>query len=73
MLGTGLRRMVFSSGRDELAPAIESMIHSSLQQSLTEVIRVEGIDAKWIDESLQVVVRYLDLTTNESSVLNVVV
>lgn len=56
--GSGLDRLVFSPGGDELAGATQALVHAALQQWLGDLLRVEEVQVEAVDTVLTVTVRY---------------
>ncbi|MFD3758094.1 GPW/gp25 family protein [Streptomyces sp. NPDC058622] len=56
--GSGVDRLVFSSGGDELAGATQALVHAALQQWLGDLLRVEEVQVEAVDAVLTVTVRY---------------
>jgi phage baseplate assembly protein W len=57
--GTRLMQLVFDPNSDELATAVEYLVHGALQQWLGDLIQVEAIEVDNVDASLTVTVQYL--------------
>jgi uncharacterized protein len=63
--GTGVLNLIFTPSSPELAAATQLMVQGALQQWLSEVIAVEGVDVRAADSTLSVTVRYLLRRTQE--------
>jgi phage baseplate assembly protein W len=63
--GCGLQQLVFDPNSDELAAATEFLIQGSLQQWLGDRIAVDAVQVSNDDAALNVVIRYVLLTTEE--------
>jgi phage baseplate assembly protein W len=63
--GTGTAALVFEPNSDVLAGAQQQVIHSSLQQWLSDLIQVAGVDVSNIDSTLQITVRYTILQSRQ--------
>ncbi|HXM45792.1 MAG TPA: GPW/gp25 family protein [Bryobacteraceae bacterium] len=64
--GCDLRRLVFAARRDELATAVEAMVHGALQQWLGDVIQVQNLEVKMNEGGVSVDVRYVENRTQEN-------
>ena len=58
-LGTNLMQLVFAPNSEELATATQFLVQGALQQWLGEVIRVEAVEVRSVDSTLEVTVQYL--------------
>jgi len=56
--GTGTAQLVFAPNSDVLAAAQQQVIQASLQQWLSDLIRVQSVTVTAEDATLQVVVKY---------------
>jgi phage baseplate assembly protein W len=56
--GTGTAQLVFAPNSDVLAAAQQQVIQASLQQWLSDLIRVQSVTVTAEDATLQVVVQY---------------
>src|SRR5271168_4403270 len=56
--GAGTATLVFAPNSDALAAAQQQVIQASLQQWLSDLIQVVGVDVSNIDATLQITVRY---------------
>src|SRR5215472_15787096 len=63
--GTGTATLVFAPNSDMLAAAQQQVIQASLQQWLSELIRVVGVDVSNVDATLQMTVRYTIIQTQQ--------
>ena len=63
--GTGLMQLVFAPNSDELATATEFLIQGALQQYLSDLIQVEGVDVTSEENTLQVTVQYVVRRTQQ--------
>ena len=59
--GSGVDRLVFAPGGDELAHTTQALVHGALQQWLGDVLRVEQVTVEAVDALLSVTVVYLPL------------
>lgn len=66
--GTPLRQLVFEPNSPELAAATQQMVQSALQQWLGDVIKIEAVEVESRDERLEVLVRYVDVRTQQRRV-----
>jgi hypothetical protein len=57
--GCGLLQLVFAPNSDTLAAAIQTTVHSALQQWLGDLIMVEGVDIEQSDGTLSIDVQYV--------------
>ena len=57
--GSGLRQLVFAPNSVELAATVQVLVQGSLQQWLSNLITVEGVEVEADDAALRVTVRYL--------------
>ena len=63
--GTGTAALVFAPNSDSLAAAQQQLIQSSLQQWLSDLIRVISVDVTSVDATLNITVRYLIVQTQQ--------
>lgn len=56
--GSGLRELVFAPSSPELAATTQFLVQASLQQWLSDLIVVEGVEVEAVESSLSVKVRY---------------
>ncbi len=56
--GTGTAALVFAPNSDVLAGAQQQVIQGSLQQWLSDLIQVAGVEVANVEETLQITVRY---------------
>jgi hypothetical protein len=56
--GTGTATLVFAPNSDMLAAAQQQVIQASLQQWLSDLIRVAGVEVSNLDSTLQITIRY---------------
>ena len=56
--GTGLKQLVFGAANDEMVAATRVLIQGSLQQWLSDLIEVEGVEVESQEGSLYITVRY---------------
>jgi phage baseplate assembly protein W len=63
--GTSLRQLVFSPAGEELASAVQQLVHGAVQQWLGELIQVEDVSATAGDGVLEVTVTYLIRRTGQ--------
>lgn len=63
--GTGTATLVFAPNSDTLAAAQHQVIQASLQQWLSDLIRVAGVDVSNVDATLQITVRYTVIQTQQ--------
>jgi phage baseplate assembly protein W len=60
--GSGVDRLVFAPGGDELAGATRAMVQAAVQQWLGELVRVEEVKVSAEEATLEVTVVYVPLT-----------
>jgi uncharacterized protein len=60
-LGSGVDRLVFSPGGDEVARTTQSLVHAALQQWLGDLLRVDEVGVEAHDTRLEVTVVYTPL------------
>jgi uncharacterized protein len=65
--GSGIDRLVFAPGGDELAGATKAMVQAAVQQWLGELVRVEEVRASAEEATLNVTVVYVPLTAGADS------
>ncbi|WP_213803538.1 GPW/gp25 family protein [Granulicella sp. dw_53] len=63
--GTGTAQLVFSPNSDVLAAAQQQVIQASLQQWLSDLIRVQEVVVEAIDSTLLITVRYILIQTQQ--------
>ncbi|HUI56730.1 MAG TPA: GPW/gp25 family protein [Bryobacteraceae bacterium] len=63
--GCGTAQLVFAPNSDVLAAAQQQVIQSSLQQWLSDLIRVQGVDVSAQDSTLLITVRYTIIQTQQ--------
>jgi hypothetical protein len=63
--GTGTAALVFAPNSDSLAAAQQQLIQAALQQWLSDLIRVVGVDVSNIDATLNITVRYIIVQTQQ--------
>jgi phage baseplate assembly protein W len=63
--GCGVAQLVFAPNSDVLAAAQQQVIHSSLQQWLSDLIRVQGVDVSAQDSQLLITIRYTIVQTQQ--------
>jgi phage baseplate assembly protein W len=56
--GSGILRLVFEPGGEELATATEFLVQSALQQWLADVVEIQAVETTSEDATLRVAVRY---------------
>jgi phage baseplate assembly protein W len=56
--GAGVLRLVFAPNSPELATATQMLVQGALQQQLSDVIQLEGVEVSADDSTLVVTVRY---------------
>jgi Bacteriophage baseplate protein W len=71
-LGTGTGALVFAPNSDMLAAAQQQVIQASLQQWLSDLIRVASVDVSNEDATLQITVSYVILQTQEQQTQQIV-
>jgi len=57
--GSGLLQALFAPNSDELAATLNFLVQGALQQWLSDVIVVEGVDVQSQDSTVSVTVRYM--------------
>jgi phage baseplate assembly protein W len=70
--GSGLMQLVFAPNSDALAAATQVSVHAALQQWLSEIVMVEGVEVRREDAALHVSVRYVLRQTQERKVIELV-
>jgi phage baseplate assembly protein W len=63
--GTGTAQLVFAGISDSLAAAQQQVIQASLQQWLSDLIKVQAVTVTAEDSTLSIVVQYIILQTQE--------
>ena len=63
--GCGSAQLVFAPNSDVLAAAQQQVIQSSLQQWLSDLIRVQSVDVSAQDSTLLIMVRYTIVQTQQ--------
>ena len=63
--GTGTATLVFAPNSDILTAAQQQVIQASLQQWLSDLIRVLSVDVSNLDATLQISVRYTIIQTQQ--------
>lgn len=66
--GSGLMQLVFGPSSEEVATATQFLVQGALQQTLGELIQVEGVDVQSEDATLTVTVQYLVRATQQRQV-----
>lgn len=56
--GTGIHQLVFEPASEEVAAATQHLVHSALQQWLSDWLEVEHVAVEVVDSTLSVTVRY---------------
>jgi phage baseplate assembly protein W len=56
--GSGLMQLVFGAPNDELVAATQFLVQGSLQQWLSDLIEVEGVEVRGQEGRLTITVRY---------------
>ena len=64
--GSGILRLVFEPGGDELATATEFLVQSALQQWLADVVEVQAVEVSSEDATLRVAVQYRIRTSTQA-------
>ena len=63
--GTGTAQLVFEPNSDVLAAAQQHLIQASLQQWLSDVIRVQSVDVTAEDSTMLITVQYIIIQTQQ--------
>jgi phage baseplate assembly protein W len=63
--GCGTAQLVFAPNSDALAATKQQVIQASLQQWLSDLIRVKGVDVSAEDATLLITVRYTIIQTQQ--------
>jgi phage baseplate assembly protein W len=63
--GTGTAQLVFEPNSDVLAAAQQQIIQASLQQWLSDVIRVQSVDVTAEDSTMLITVQYIIVQTQQ--------
>jgi phage baseplate assembly protein W len=66
--GSGLLQAMFAPNSDELAATLNLLVQGALQQWLSDVIVVEGVQAQSQESTLSVTVSYLVKRTSQRKV-----
>ena len=69
--GCGVRRMLFAPNSDVSANLAQASVHQALDRWLGTVIRVENVQVKALNETLNIAVTYVVLARQERRFLNV--
>src|SRR3954453_10045803 len=69
--GSGILGLVFEPNSEALAAAVEHTVHGALQQSLADLILVEGVDVTNDEGTIEVTVSYADRRKQEHRVATV--
>lgn len=69
--GGGLQQLVFAGNSPELAATIQFMVQANLQQYLSDLIDVDGVQVDSIDAVLQVRVDYVVRRTQQRQTVSV--
>jgi hypothetical protein len=56
--GSGLMQMVFQPNSSELAAALQFTVQGALQQTLGDLIQLQGVEVSGTNGTLQITVRY---------------
>jgi phage baseplate assembly protein W len=59
--GSGVDALVFAPGGDELANATQALVHGALQRHLGDLVRVDQVDVRSDESTLDVTVVYTPL------------
>ena len=65
--GSGILRLVFEPGGNELATATEFLVQSALQQWLADVVEVQAVEVSSDDSTLRVAVQYRIRTATQAT------
>src|SRR5262245_21372928 len=57
--GSGVMQLVFAPNSPELAAATQMLVQSALQQTLSNLIVVEGVAVEAVDATLRITVQYI--------------
>lgn len=63
--GSGTAQLVFAPNSDVLAAAQQQIIQASLQQWLSDLIRVQAVEVSAQDSTLLITVRYMIIQTQQ--------
>lgn len=63
--GSGVERLVFAPGSDELVTATTTLIRGALQRWLADVIVVGNVETTMTDGTLEIVVAYTDRASGQ--------
>lgn len=63
--GCGLMQLIFAPNSDELATATQYLVQGALQRWLGDLIKVEAVEVTSEDSTIQVIVKYIILKTQE--------
>jgi phage baseplate assembly protein W len=59
--GSGVDALVFAPGGDELANATQALVHGALQRHLGDLVRVDQVEVRADESTLEVTVVYVPL------------
>jgi phage baseplate assembly protein W len=59
--GSGVDALVFAPGGDELANATQALVHGALQRHLGDLVRVDEVEVRAVESTLEVVVAWAPL------------
>ena len=59
--GSGVDALVFAPGGDELANATQALVHGALQRHLGDLIRVDQVDVRAVESTLEIIVGWAPL------------
>lgn len=67
--GSGLMQMVFMPGNNEIAVATQFLVQGALQQWLGNLIRVEAVQIKSQDATLNITIQYVTIRNQQRQVV----
>ena len=67
--GSGILQLVFAPNSAELAATLQFTLQAALQRWLGDVIQLQDLEVSSVDSTLNVIVKYARLATNQSAVV----
>ena len=69
--GSGILQLVFAPNSPELASAMQFTLQAALQRWLGDLIHIQALEVTSEDSTLHVMVEYLRVLTNETTVVQI--
>ena len=66
-LGCGLLQLVFEPNSPEITAAVQMTVQASLQQWLSDVVRIDSLSVQSVDAELAITVGYVVIATGTAS------